>query len=214
MDRRVTDMTGLSFLWTAKSSPLSAYEVPDLVVNTPHMRGTLTVACPRPFLSDGFVLVEGQWKVPVLLRTDVTFAIHRGTAHRASWASSGGNRCGVDAQGLRLGSGKTDIERRLHRFVILLQVECADHNPAGRLLEPELDPAQSKLMIGLFIELDGHVAGIEFGLIRGTLLENLFDRQSQGLKLLFLHPDDVRLVTDSDQHTESPLSGLSHRLNT
>lgn len=114
MDRRVTGMVGISFLFRIIPSGNSCRRCQHtgnaISLSTRRSRGRCVSARSPRGRSDSVVLVKGKWQVSVLLWADMPVPLHRRATHWATRTPSGGDRCGVDTQRLRLRSRETDVE--------------------------------------------------------------------------------------------------------
>src|SRR3954471_23355451 len=137
---------------------------------------------------------------------------HRFAAHRAAGTASGDDSGRFRAQVPRLLTCHAACKRGVILFRAV-QVVRDNDNSILLIIVAQFHAADPKLLARLQVELGKtwgrrkHRSGVR------QAVKHLFERQSQGLHLLLLHPDRVRLAVDNRQEPESAVARFSDRFD-
>ena len=154
---------------------------------------------------NGFQIVA---KVAILLGADVRARPHRLSAHRAPGTTGGDDRRRFRAEVPSLRPRHAAGERGVI-FLRAIQIVGDDHDAIFVVVIAQFHPTDPKLLSSFQIELAKNWRGRKHGSRVGQPCKHLFERQSQGVNLLLLHPDDVRLAIDNRQEPETAITGFT-----
>ena len=158
---------------------------------------------------DGFQIMA---EVTILLRAHVRARTHRLAAHRAAGTTGGDDRGRFRAQVPRLLTCHAACKRGVILFRTV-QIVRDDDNSVLIVIVAQLHAADPKLLARLQVELGKtwrrrkHRSGVR------QAGKHLFERQSQGLDLLLLHPDRVCLAVDDRQEPETAVARFADRFD-
>jgi metal-dependent HD superfamily phosphatase/phosphodiesterase len=101
------------------------------------------------------------------------------------------------------------------RVAVLLAVEIVGHDddPILIVVVAQLHPANPELLSRLSIELGETRSRRKHRTSIGQAREHLFQRESQGMNLLLLHPDRIRLPVDNRQKPETAVAWFPDRFD-
>ena len=173
----------------------------------------------------GFVLekVKGNGEVAVHVRADVAIGAHRLAAHRAA-RSSGGDHCrrvGADLAGLSARESAGEIRADPFEIdgvavvviIVALKIVRGNDQAIAALVVAKFHSAGAELTRRLGIEIKRQAGRPKVRTGVWKLFKELFQRQAEGLQLLFLHPNDIGGTVDYRHQAESALPRLPDRLD-